>query len=316
MASEKAEEIIGNCARASESGLEAMRAAAKDMFGEDSRFIIGANGSYARREVTNGSDVDLFFLAINDDPTSITDEQDKYMERLRQLGYKLPAAGGVFSEPQSVITTRNTIGGQEDDNVSITRRMLLLLEGEWVFNEAAFETAHGMLLDRYLKDVRRNEQICLFLLNDIIRYWRTICVDYEFKISQGDKARAVRLIKLRFSRLMLYLAGVLAVAETYDKPVSEKGILLRNLLRMPALERFRHIVGDKGEAVVELYADFLRALNDGDIRKKLEIKGPDAEETEEFKSLRGKAREFRDIAYEVLNQQYGAGHPVLAALVL
>ena len=62
----------------------------------------------------------------------------------------------------------------------------------------------------------------MFLLNDVIRYWRTICIDLEHKVRADNKARDIRLIKLRFSRMLLYASGVLAIGEGYRRSSEEK----------------------------------------------------------------------------------------------
>ncbi|RYE59937.1 MAG: hypothetical protein EOO82_03855, partial [Oxalobacteraceae bacterium] len=60
--SPKAHGIFDEAGKRSEDGIARMRAAAAELIGDDDRFIVGVNGSYARREVTGGSDVDLFVL--------------------------------------------------------------------------------------------------------------------------------------------------------------------------------------------------------------------------------------------------------------
>ena len=174
--------------------------------------------------------------------------------------YKMPATDGVFSEPLSLSMMREMIGGRDDTNVQITRRMLLLLEGEWIFNETAFRDARRQLLKKYVPGSLRDEQICLFLLNDIIRYWRTICVDFEFKVQNDGKPRAIRLIKLRFSRMLLFLAGVLAIGATHDKSAEQKLTTLNDYLTLPAIDRIRKIAGEKATPALQLYAEFLIAL--------------------------------------------------------
>ena len=54
--------ILAECEAESERQLRSMRSIAQEMFGGDTDYLVGVNGSVARRECTSGSDVDLFFL--------------------------------------------------------------------------------------------------------------------------------------------------------------------------------------------------------------------------------------------------------------
>ena len=60
--SEKAEAAFLDAKKRSDDGIADMRIKAAKVLGTEPSVIIGVNGSYARREVTNGSDVDLFVL--------------------------------------------------------------------------------------------------------------------------------------------------------------------------------------------------------------------------------------------------------------
>ena len=179
--SQEASRIIDECKSRSDHAIAEMRRAALAQFGDATGFLIGINGSYARREATESSDVDLFFCETENGASDAQEKQDVFRELLREnLNMTLPASNGVFEEPLAV-TKICEIGGQDDSNVTITRRMLLLLEGEWVFNEPAFHNVRDQLLKKYLASQPEEDKICMFLLNDIIRYWRTICIDLEHK---------------------------------------------------------------------------------------------------------------------------------------
>lgn len=132
-----------------------------------SDLIVGVNGSYARREATTGSDLDLFFLFKGDAGEAIA-AKDELAMVLGESGFKPPSQGGVFEKPLSVIDLTENIGGAFDTNETITRRMLLLLEGEWLANKDAFDDARATILKAYVPDEVRADQISLFLLNDII----------------------------------------------------------------------------------------------------------------------------------------------------
>lgn len=59
---EDAEEILNKARILSEDRLRLMREIAKNFLDGQPNLIAGVNGSVARREMTSGSDVDLFFF--------------------------------------------------------------------------------------------------------------------------------------------------------------------------------------------------------------------------------------------------------------
>jgi hypothetical protein len=314
--SPKAQGIFQAAGKRSEDGIARMRAAAAELIGDDERFIVGVNGSYARREVTGGSDVDLFMLYRNDAIKEAQYFQAELREKLEGESFKMPAPGGVFSSPLTVSILTQSIGGMDDTNEYITRRMLLLLEGEWIYNATQFDRARTRLLDQYVAATIRPEQICLFLLNDIIRYWRTICVDFEYKVQSDGKPREIRLIKLRFSRMLLFFAGVMAVGATFGLERANKISRLSELLALPAHQRLLEIAGDKAHPALELYADFLEALDDTAVREALSATLPPGQESSEFTTLRGQAQQFRLSLLDVLHDHFGNDNPTVAALML
>ncbi len=314
--SPKARGVFERASGRSEDGLKKMREVAAEVMGDDDRFIVGVNGSYARREVTGGSDVDLFVLFRKDAVKEAQERQTKLRARLEEEGFKMPAPGGVFSSPLTVGMLTQTIGGMDDSNEYITRRMLLLLEGEWIYNQPEFDRARFRLLEQYVSASIRSDQICLFLLNDIIRYWRTICVDFEYKVQTDGKPREIRLIKLRFSRMLLFFAGILAVGETYGLERAAKVERLSRLLAIPAHLRLLDLAGNKAHLALEVYAEFLAALDDSVIRDALSTSLPAGKESHEFTELRAKAQQFRMSLLELLQTHFNKENPTVAALML
>lgn len=312
-----AERTIEECKTRSLRGLSKMRVLADELFGGHHDFIIGINGSYARSEVTSGSDVDLFFLSLGGtQPEDILTYQTQFFEKLVEQGFKPPSPGGVFETPLRATELHNIIGGMEDDNLLITRRMLLLLEGDWIHHEAGLDEAREELIRRYMPQPRDELHICMFLLNDIIRYWRTICVDFEHKVRSGEKPRAIRLAKLRFSRMMLYFGGLIAVAETGGLSHEQKTARLAELLRLPTIERVRSVLGEKVDPALELYADFLSDLDNHAVRAELELDEPAGTASDAYASLREKAQHFRRGLRDALYSHYDEEHSIRTALIL
>ena len=309
--------VLQRAHKLSEQQLKLMRAIADEIFGQNTKIIIGVNGSVARREMTSGSDVDLFFLGLDQaEVASLKSKQDIYRTRLSEVGVKMPANGGVFDEPLAANDLCETIGGDDDTNTFITRRMLFLLEGEWIYNQEAFEKLRSDLICRYVSADLAEDKIALFLLNDIIRYWRTICVDFEHKIQDMSKPRAIRNIKLRFSRMLLYFAGIAAVSKTGGMSGIEKRAHLETLFTVPCLARIQDVFKDKADPLTALYAEFLTSIDDPTIRAVLDRSGNDGIDTQEYETLVMKARDFKNALLTILLEDLKPSHEVVRALLL
>lgn len=308
--------VLNDARDKSNATLATLRSVAKELFKEDSDLIIGVNGSVARREETTGSDVDLFVLTLSDRLDAAKTAQADYRECLAAEGIKMPADGGVFEAPLKSAVLLEKIGGEDDTNTHITRRMLYLLEGEWVANKDAFERLRSDLIARYIPDDLEEKKIVRFFLNDVIRYWRTICVDFEHKTADATKPRAIRLIKLRLSRMLLYVAGIAATRQTVGLKAAAKRETLAQLLGLPPLERLEKIHGlGKMDRVQALYATFLSALNCEETRSKLELPGADGLSTQEFLELAEVAREFKTELLTLLDMDAGKD-PLMESLLL
>src|SRR5687767_9425350 len=98
--------------------------------GED--ILLTNNGSFARREACPLSDLDFFIICRSGDEQRVQALREKVLPHIARVVPKPPAAGGAFATVEALDTMLANIGGQHDPNAKITRRMLFLLEGEWL----------------------------------------------------------------------------------------------------------------------------------------------------------------------------------------
>jgi predicted nucleotidyltransferase len=131
-------------------------------------------GSFARKEASEQSDLDFFLLVDNKgmlvDHDYIVEIQQTISGIVRKVIGKQPSPDGAFGAYESTDRMLINIGGNSDENDKITRRILLLLECNWLSNQELFDATRGRLLSRYVDNNIRHDNITRFLLNDIIRY--------------------------------------------------------------------------------------------------------------------------------------------------
>jgi len=210
-----------------------------------------------------------------------------------------PGVEGIFGNMAFSHEIVHHIGGQADTNRNTTQRILLLLEATAVADAEGdsggpFERTVRQVLYRYLhSDSNFHSQgdnesrIPRFLLNDIVRFWRTMCVDFAYKDwEQAGKKWAVRNVKLRTSRKLLFMSGLLAVFSCFKNEdlrrgeVSDEEYLLvlqghmLSFVHSTPLDIVLWTLGQLGLqerriAILDQYEKFLSIMNDESAREHL-----------------------------------------------
>ncbi len=175
-------------------------------------------GSLARHEFTEGGDADYLILVDrNVRARTLAKLKSAAESAVSEEGMEGPGQQGLFGDfaiAQELVTR---IGLQADSNIDTTRRLLILTESASVYDPQVRQTVLRLMIERYCADYDPEEQdnnsvnVPRFLLNDLVRYWRTKAVDFAAK-RWGDVAgdSRLRLAKLLTTRKVLF-AGSLAV---------------------------------------------------------------------------------------------------------
>jgi hypothetical protein len=163
-----------------------------------------------------------------------------------------------------------------------------------------------------------DHQLALFLLNDIIRYYRTMAVDYEFKTNEGERPNpcGIRNIKLVFSRKLLYASGLFSIAMTADRTREQKIALLEKLFCMPVIDRMIDICGRRNmEPILASYKLFLERLESNEVRELLKGLARDQRSDPIFRELKNEGHHFTRELLKLFEATFDSTHPVHRAVV-
>lgn len=294
-------------------------------------------GSLGRGEVTSGSDVDWFLLVDGASDPHHLELLTAIQRQFLALKLKKPGTTGTFGNLVSSHDLVHYIAGTRDTNENLTRRVLLLSESRAVSGELVRRRVIGNILARYVIHDRvapapgaERNTIPHFLLNDVVRYWRTMASDYASKMweRRGD-GWATRNIKLRFSRKLILVWGLLAcfswdlfAGERSSEVVEDDAWLslladhIREQTELTPLEMLARILLVVDDAALSAsilggYDEFIATLDDEAKRKELEnLPFEDAASNPVFQALRELSHQFRD----GVNDLFFSKHEKLAML--
>lgn len=300
-----------------------------------------AVGSGGRGELSRRSDIDVF-LVTNQEVKRINEVrlQTAVLRAMRKLGFPDPSNDASFVKLHASSTLIERLGEPADDaENTFTVRMLLLLESKPVAGSSVHSALLDRALDAYWKNAAGHERdyLPIILLNDIIRYWRILLLNYESKTAskvreladaKGSDKRArmaqlqadrwLRSYKLRFSRsLMCYSSVCYLLANAHNCRVLTGTACVTKadvgrMVRLVPLDRLdqslkwtRDISGTApiGIRLRELYAQFLKT-GERDKRQLLQAFGSSAK----AKHMKA-AEEFGQQLYELV-ELIGHGNPL------
>lgn len=186
---------------------------------------IYATGSFARREASQHSDMDLFIVDVTASGTVSNLElilvKAKLIELCRQLRLPDFSGDGRFLKCHKQTDMSKFLGGPEDDyENSFTARLLLLLESAPICNDKAYNKLLEDMVALYYRDYHDHEKTFrpIFLVNDILRYWKTLCLNYENKRNRPQEnidaklGNHIKNLKLKYSRLITCFSSVIVLA--------------------------------------------------------------------------------------------------------
>lgn len=232
-------------------------------------------GSWGRRELTEHSDDDWAVLVDGAERGEVRPPLEEIAKKLGR-DEREPGAQGIFGGLVFCDHLVERIGLDADDNKNLTRRMLLILESVAVVNEAALRGCRERVLHGYLDDSLKDYRPPRFFLNDLMRYWRTICVDFVGKEREGAGEKwALRNLKLGTSRKLLFAGGLLPILLCHRYLAKDVGAFLSAALERPSIDRIAWAfleldAVDAGVRTIGAYDRFLGMIGDRPVREELE----------------------------------------------
>ena len=248
------------------------------ILGELPRLCIYVTGSFGRLEASEHSDLDVFFMHEGSHAKDAVPRIRKTLldadliRAAQELGFPQFSNDGQYLQIHYIDDILHNLGGPEDDFKNhFTARLLLLLESRPLHNPSLYRKFMKEIIDSYYRDYPQNEDSFrpVFLTNDIIRFWRTMCLNYEHRRNRPDddeltknKNHVVNL-KLKFSRLVTCYATIALISISPQICPDE---LLETFALSP-FDRLNRIgerlpeVFERIQAIASSYSWFLEATN-------------------------------------------------------
>lgn len=319
---------------------------------EDANLV--AFGSLARREwIDWESDLDWTYLIdgqansrhlkITQQIRSTLEKEGRTIDGRFEARFAEPGAAGTFGNLGFSHQLVHLIGGQDDTNKNMTQRMLLLLESVPIGSRPAYDRIVRAIIDRYLQEEahvliegEKRFKVPRFLLNDIVRFWRTMAVDFASKQrDRGGKGWGLRNAKLRMSRKLIFASGLLVCFRcSLDEKLQTKISTADNDINLKHLANHiwecanstpldvlastvRRLGADDGmaESLFSSYDRFLGIMSNKDARAELRRMSPqDSRSNSVFAQIREASKSFesglnnlffRNDDIRLLTEKYG-----------
>jgi len=230
----------------------------------------------------------------------------------RKLKFPEFSGDGEYLSHYTVDELVENLGTRNDDNTNtFTARLLLLLESGPLLEKTFYSEVISKVIAACWKDFERHESdfVPAFLVNDVLRLWRTFCVNYEVgpqneKEKPDQKAkRKLKNYKLKHSRLLtcysalVYLMAVMAEQGTVSQKDAEDMVSLSPTERLEWLKNQTKFEdkSDQVNAIIFLYEKFLKRTN-APKDKLIEI----FKDPKESEVVFQEAKEFGDQVYDLL----------------
>lgn len=171
----------------------------------EGKACVYATGSFSRGEASRFSDLDLFIVGRGTKAEPSLKRLDEICLKAdlirvtRELGIPEFSGDGEYLTHFTIDELIEGLGKPEDDATNtFTARLLLLLESRPLLSEDVYNYVIGRVVSAYTRDYEDHKKAFMpaFLANDVLRLWRTFCVNYEARTAtEPDEKKAKRKLK-------------------------------------------------------------------------------------------------------------------------
>lgn len=214
-----------------------------------------AIGSFGRGEANRHSDLDLFIAGLGTTDKPVIGGLDEILikadliDATRKLGIPDFSGDGEYVKHYTAEELINTLGTPEDDvQNTFTARLLLLLESTPLIGATAYNQITDRVIAAYWKDYEqhKNDFMPAFLANDILRMWRTFCINYEAFTKKEPEAlmakRRLKNYKLKHSRLLTCYSALLYLLAVFTKNATVGPIDITHMISLTPTARLEWLL--------------------------------------------------------------------------
>jgi predicted nucleotidyltransferase len=236
-------------------------------------------GSFGRGEAGDGSDLDLFIACGCTQEKPDLRRLDEIcvkaalIQTARDLKFPEFSGDGEYLKNYTFNDLISNLGKPEDDiSNTLTARLLLLLESRSLFGEEIYRQGIRDTLAAYWRDYEDHKDSFspAFLANDILRLWRTFCVNYEARtVTEPVEKKAKRKLKnykLKHSRLLTCYSGLLFLLAVFGEKGTVNPDDAVKMVELTPTERLEWLIRNhscsnsrpKVELLLQHYENFLK----------------------------------------------------------
>jgi predicted nucleotidyltransferase len=249
----------------------------------DGKSCVYVTGSFGRGDASAHSDLDLFIVGKStEDECGVESRNLPYLDEIRLKAELIEATrilrfppfsgDGEYLNHYTIRELVKTTGKPEDDaNNTFTARLLLLLESRPLVGDGVYSQAIDAAIEQYWRDYRDHEDkfVPAFLANDILRLWRTFCVDYEARTwdvpAEKKNKRRLKNYKLKYSRMLTCYSALIYLLVLHNQFGTVSPEDVRQMVAKSPTERLEFLLHADGmkkthpvvTELLDMYSAFL-----------------------------------------------------------